>query len=152
MDSKELKSIINKSGMSVNAIEKHIGIGQGVLGKVMSGKRKIPEKYWEPIRNLVKIPDVTIYDIRDEMKKDHSLIPEYFNEKDETYLIADPEIYSLGQKFRNVCQLVSINECKMLDMIVRIYGVRPEENIVTEIEEKEVRRPQKFDLIDKQFD
>lgn len=54
MEISELKSIIEKSGLSAYKIEKDLKITNGTLGKVLKGEKVLPEKYEEPLRFLAK--------------------------------------------------------------------------------------------------
>jgi len=54
MEISELKSIIEKSGLSAYKIEKDLKIPNGTLGQVLKGKKVLPEKFEEPLRFLAK--------------------------------------------------------------------------------------------------
>lgn len=54
METTELKQIIEKSGLSVYRIEKDLKIPNGTLSQVLSGKKKLPEKYEAALRFLAK--------------------------------------------------------------------------------------------------
>jgi hypothetical protein len=55
MEISELKTIIEKSGLSVYRIEKDLKIPNGTLNQVIKGTKKLPEKYEEPLRGLVAL-------------------------------------------------------------------------------------------------
>lgn len=49
----ELQQILDKTGLSKNAIEKKFGMGQGSIGKFLTGKlNSLPDKYVAKIRKL----------------------------------------------------------------------------------------------------
>lgn len=60
MEISELKSIIEKSGLSAYKIEKDLGISNGTLGQVLKGNKKLPEKYEASLRALVKEVDAKL--------------------------------------------------------------------------------------------
>jgi len=51
----DMDRIIRETGKSVNLIEKELGIGQGVIGKVRRGKRKLPKKYEKEFLDMEKM-------------------------------------------------------------------------------------------------
>lgn len=55
MESSELKTIIEKSGLSAYRIEKDLKIPNGTLNQVIKGTKKLPEKYEESLRGLVAL-------------------------------------------------------------------------------------------------
>jgi len=72
MESSELKTIIEKSGLSAYRIEKDLKIPNGTLNQVIKGSKKLPEKYEEPLRGLgglikpineIELPAVSISDV-----------------------------------------------------------------------------------------
>jgi hypothetical protein len=72
MESSELKTIIEKSGLSAYRIEKDLKIPNGTLNQVIKGTKKLPEKYEEPLRGLggiikpvneTRMPDVSVHDV-----------------------------------------------------------------------------------------
>lgn len=64
MEISELKSIIEKSGLSAYKIEKDLKIPNGTLGQVLKGKKVLPQKYEAALRELVAIVKLRYADVK----------------------------------------------------------------------------------------
>ena len=62
MTATEIKSTIDQTGKSVNAIEKELKMPQGTLGKAINGKRALPGKWDKLLKNLLKKEIKTLAD------------------------------------------------------------------------------------------
>lgn len=104
MESSELKTIIEKSGLSAYRIEKDLKIPNGTLNQVIKGTKKLPEKYEEQLRSLGGlIPDVKFLDQRP-INKEIGNFPEPEEVLDNSSAVTKDDLVEIRENMRKAVE------------------------------------------------